>query len=63
MIGSESEENKLIVKADNVTVEHLKDKNTNKVSGGGINIKGAGVPDVSIITGGQDKRRIQMQQQ
>lgn len=57
VIGSESEENKLIVKADNVTVEHLKDKNTNKVSGGGINIKGAGVPDVSIITGGQDKRQ------
>ena len=57
VIGSESEENKLIVKADNVTVEHLKDKDTNKVSGGGINIKGAGVPDVSIITGGQDKRQ------
>ena len=57
VIGSESEENKLIVKADNVTVEHLKDKDKNKVSGGGINIKGAGVPDVSIITGGQDKRQ------
>ena len=57
VIGSESEENKLIVKADNVTVEHLKDKDTNKVSGGGINIKGTGIPDVSIITGGQDKRQ------
>nr|WP_280729210.1 hemagglutinin repeat-containing protein [Fusobacterium sp. PH5-7] len=57
VIGSESEENKLIVKADNVTVEHLKDKDTNKVSGGGVNIKGTGVPDVSIITGGQDKRQ------
>ncbi|UYI77762.1 MAG: hemagglutinin repeat-containing protein [Fusobacterium varium] len=57
IIGSESEENKLIVKADNVTVESLKDKDTNKVSGGGISIKGAGVPGVSVITGGQDKRQ------
>ena len=57
IIGSESEENKLIVKAENITVEHLKDKDTNKVSGGGINIKGTGVPNLSIVTGGQDKRQ------
>ncbi|GAA6325122.1 hemagglutinin repeat-containing protein [Fusobacterium ulcerans] len=57
IIGSESEENKLIVKAENITVEHLKDKDTNKVSGGGINIKGTGVPNLSVVTGGQDKRQ------
>ncbi|MEH1740764.1 hemagglutinin repeat-containing protein [Fusobacterium varium] len=57
IIGSKSEENKLIVKAENITVEHLKDKDTNKVSGGGINIKGTGVPNLSIVTGGQDKRQ------
>ena len=57
IIGSESEENKLIVKAENITVEHLKDKDTNKVSGGGIEITGAGVPNLSVVTGGQDKRQ------
>ncbi|MEG9318940.1 hemagglutinin repeat-containing protein [Fusobacterium varium] len=57
IIGSKREENKLIVKAENITVEHLKDKDTNKVSGGGINIKGTGVPNLSIVTGGQDKRQ------
>ena len=57
IIGSENEENKLIVKAENITVEHLKDKDTNKVSGGGINIKGTGVPNLSVVTGGQDKRQ------
>ena len=57
IIGSESEENKLIVKAENITVEHLKDKDTNKVSGGGIEVTGIGVPNLSIVTGGQDKRQ------
>ena len=57
IIGSESEENKLIVKAENITVEHLKDKDTNKVSGGGIEITGAGVPNLSVVTGGQNKRQ------
>lgn len=57
IIGSESKENKLIVKADNVNVGNLKDKDTNKVSGGGINITNKGVPNISVITGGQDKRQ------
>ena len=57
IIGSESEENKLIVKAENITVEHLKDKDTNKVSGGGIEVTGTGVPNLSVVTGGQDKRQ------
>ena len=57
IIGSKSEENKLIVKAENITVEHLKDKDTNKVSGGGIEISGTGVPNLSVVTGGQDKRQ------
>lgn len=57
IIGSESEENKLIVKAENITVEHLKDKDTNKVSGGGIEISGTGVPNLSVVTGGKDKRQ------
>ena len=57
IIGSKSEENKLIVKAENITVEHLKDKDTNKVSGGGIEVTGTGVPNLSVVTGGQDKRQ------
>ena len=57
VIGSESEEEKLIVKADTVTVDNLKDKDTNKVSGGGISTSGKDIPDVSVITGGQDKRQ------
>ena len=57
IIGSESKENKLIVKADNVNVDNLKDKDNNKVSGGGINITNKGVPNISVITGGQDKRQ------
>ncbi|WP_363149962.1 hemagglutinin repeat-containing protein [uncultured Fusobacterium sp.] len=57
IIGSESEENKLIVKAENITVEHLKDKDTNKVSGGGIEVTGTGAPNLSVVTGGQDKRQ------
>ena len=57
IIGSESKENKLIVKADNVNIDNLKDKDTNKVSGGGVNITNKGVPNISVITGGQDKRQ------
>ena len=44
----------MIVKAENITVEHLKDKDTNKVSGGGIEVTGTGAPNLSVVTGGQD---------
>jgi len=39
----------LIVKAENITVEHLKDKDTNKVSGGGIEVTGVASKKESTV--------------
>ena len=57
VIGSASEENKLTVKAENVKSEHLKDKDTNKIKGGGISLSGRGVPNVSVVHGEKDKEQ------
>ena len=57
VIGSASEENKLTVKAENVKSEHLKDKDTNKIKGGGISLSGRGVPNISVVHGEKDKEQ------
>ncbi|MDR3258320.1 MAG: hypothetical protein LBT51_01735, partial [Fusobacteriaceae bacterium] len=54
IIGSESEDNKLLVIADTVTVENLEDKDKSTVHGGGISVSGSKIPNTSIVDGLQD---------
>jgi filamentous hemagglutinin len=57
IIGSESEDQKVIVKAETVTVEHLEDKIKNDTHGGGIQISGVQIPNISVVEGKKDKEQ------